>query len=54
MILVSAKDPEIAIPFNLTTANTFGCPTRWQQQSPQLYLVDARGYIEFPILETEN
>jgi polysaccharide export outer membrane protein len=52
MILVSAKDPEIAIPFNLTTANVTSAarPDAMGQQSSQLYLVDARGYIEFPIL----
>jgi polysaccharide export outer membrane protein len=55
MILVSAKD-EIAIPFNLTTANVTSAarPDGMGQQSSQLYLVDARGYIEFPILEPES
>jgi polysaccharide export outer membrane protein len=43
MIAVSAEDPEIAMPFNLTTVNA-------GQQTSQLYLVDAGGFIEFPIL----
>lgn len=54
MILVSAEDPEIAIPFNLTMANvaTAARPDAMGQQTSQLYLVDARGYIEFPVLGT--
>jgi polysaccharide export outer membrane protein len=54
MIIVSAEDPEIALPFNLhiitlqavgsQSANAMG------QQTQQLYLVDASGFIEFPVL----
>jgi polysaccharide export outer membrane protein len=53
MIIVSAEDPEIAIPFNL---NTVSIPSSTNsalgtgQQTNQLYLVDANGYIEFPVL----
>ena len=51
MILVSAEDPEIAIPFNITT-NVTGVanPDTMGIQSSQLYLVDAQGCIEFPVL----
>jgi polysaccharide export outer membrane protein len=53
MIIVSAEDPEIAIPFNL---NTVSIPSSTNstlatgQQTTQLYLVDTNGYIEFPVL----
>lgn len=53
MIIVSAEDQETAIPFNL---KTFGAVNSKQpdmlmgQQSMQLYLVDAAGCIDFPIL----
>lgn len=52
MIIVSAEDPEIAIPFNLTTSSvpTADRPDAVGQQSTQLYLVDANGFIDFPIL----
>jgi len=54
MIIVSADDPESAMPFNLTTAsipsaaglNTFTTG----QESLQTYLVDATGIIDFPVL----
>lgn len=54
MIIVSAEDPESALPFNLTAvsvptnsgSNTF---TRGQE-SIQTYLVDAAGTIDFPVL----
>lgn len=53
MILVSADDPEVAIPFNLrtysTTNNTRLDITRGQE-TVQLYLVDQSGNIEFPVL----
>jgi polysaccharide export outer membrane protein len=52
MIIVSAEDPEIALPFNLTTnfvVNT-SRPDLVGQQSSQLYLVDSNGFIEFPVL----
>lgn len=52
LIIVSAEDPEIAVPFNLT--NSFvpsaARPDAVGQQSSQLYLVDANGSIEFPVL----
>ena len=53
LIIVSAEDPETATPFNL---KTFGSTNARQpdialgQLSLQLYLVDANGYIEFPVL----
>ncbi|MGO4905998.1 polysaccharide biosynthesis/export family protein [Flavobacterium sp. W20_MBD1_R3] len=52
MILVSAEDPEIAMPFNLAMANVASAarPDAVGQQSSLLYLVDAQGYIQFPIL----
>ncbi|MBK0371280.1 polysaccharide biosynthesis/export family protein [Flavobacterium agrisoli] len=52
-IIVSAEDPEIAMPFNLQTASV-ATPTRPEvvrsQETLQLYLVDAEGYINFPVL----
>lgn len=52
MIIVSADDPEIALPFNLTTSfiSNASRPDLMGQQSTQLYLVDSNGFIEFPIL----
>jgi polysaccharide export outer membrane protein len=53
MIIVSAEDPEIAAPFNLKTISvqTPGKPdAATGQQTMQLYLVDANGFIEFPVL----
>ena len=57
-ILVSSKNPELALPFNMAgeavqmNANgelsTIGYNTRGVQQLG--YLVDPEGYIEFPIL----
>jgi polysaccharide export outer membrane protein len=52
MIIVSADDPEAAIPFNLKTYSTSSNKldlTRGQE-TVQLYLVDRDGAIEFPIL----
>jgi polysaccharide export outer membrane protein len=53
MIIVSAEDPEIAIPFNLASVSTQS-PGKMDismgQQTMQLYLVDASGTIDFPIL----
>lgn len=53
MIIVSAEDPEIAMPFNLTSvtvpnANNLMAVTG--QQTQQSYLVDKYGNIEFPVL----
>ncbi|WP_348810450.1 polysaccharide biosynthesis/export family protein [Flavobacterium maritimum] len=53
MIIVSADDPEIAIPFNLTTVSTpsLANPSVISgQQTIQSYLVDASGMIDFPVL----
>jgi polysaccharide export outer membrane protein len=58
MIIVSADDPESALPFNLTTISvpsamntTSGTViTARGQESMQSYLVDASGFIDFPVL----
>ncbi|MDQ5928871.1 MAG: polysaccharide biosynthesis/export protein [Bacteroidota bacterium] len=53
MIIVSAEDPEIAIPFNLmsvTVPNTANLMAAAGQQTMQSYLVDRSGNIEFPVL----
>lgn len=54
LIVVSAEDPEIAAPFNLTTINTVTNNANLDmavgQQTLQQYLVDSQGNIEFPIL----
>lgn len=53
MIIVSADDPEIAIPFNLTTVSTpsLANPSIISgQQTIQSYLVNAGGTIDFPVL----
>lgn len=53
MIIVSAEDPEIALPFNLTSIavqNPGSSGGALGQQVMQLYLVDAAGSIEFPVL----
>ncbi|QBN19809.1 polysaccharide biosynthesis/export family protein [Flavobacterium nackdongense] len=55
MIIVSAEDPESALPFNLTAASvptTMGSNaySRIGQESLQTYLVDAAGTIDFPVL----
>ena len=52
MIIVSAEDPEIAIPFNLSTVSmpsAMGNTVRGQE-SIQNYLVDSEGNINFPVL----
>ena len=53
MIIVSAEDPEIAMPFNLKSVSMV-TPSRQDlvrsQETMQLYLVDAVGAIEFPVL----
>jgi polysaccharide export outer membrane protein len=52
-IIVSAEDPEIAVPFNLRTVSMVA-PNRQDisrgQETMQLYLVDSNGNIEFPVL----
>lgn len=56
-IIVSAEDPEIAIPFNLHTVSVT-TPSRQDlyrgQETMQLYLVDSSGNIEFPVLGKLN
>lgn len=53
MIIVSADDPEVALPFNL---KTFSISTSNRldiargQETVQLYLVDQSGNIEFPVI----
>ncbi|MFM9987032.1 polysaccharide biosynthesis/export family protein [Flavobacterium sp.] len=52
MIVVSTPDPEAAAPFNLETISVptaIGQTTQGQRQQ-QLYLVDANGLIQFPVL----
>ncbi|MGG7035430.1 MAG: polysaccharide biosynthesis/export family protein [Flavobacterium sp.] len=53
MIIVSAEDPEIAAPFNLTSvaiANSSNPNALTGAQTMQSYLVDAHGFINFPVL----
>jgi polysaccharide export outer membrane protein len=58
LIIVSADDPESAIPFNLTTisvpsvnnSNNSVMMNVQGQQSMQSYLVDSSGSIDFPVL----
>lgn len=53
MIIVSADDPETAIPFNLNTISvpTAGAVNAAQGQlTMQSYLVNANGIIDFPVL----
>lgn len=54
-IIVSADDPETAIPFNLSTisvpsATITNLMSLRGQESMQSYLVDASGSIDFPVL----
>lgn len=53
MIIVSAEDPEIALPFNLSTIatqNDSNLQSATGQRTIQSYLVDKSGNIEFPVL----
>lgn len=53
MIIVSADDPETAIPFNLSTisvASTYSLNAMRGQEVMQSYLVSADGFIDFPVL----
>ncbi|MEZ7497304.1 polysaccharide biosynthesis/export family protein [Flavobacterium sp. Arc3] len=53
MIIVSAEDPEIAVPFNLSSISVQSrgnMEAAIGQQTMQMYLVDANGTIEFPVL----
>ena len=52
MIVISTPDPEAAAPFNLETISvpTAIGQTAQGQRQQQLYLVDANGLIQFPVL----
>jgi polysaccharide export outer membrane protein len=53
MIIVSAEDPETAIPFNLSSisvAPTYSLNAMRGQEVIQSYLVRTDGYIDFPVL----
>jgi len=53
MIIVSAEDPEIAIPFNLNSISVSSGSTQAAslgRETMQMYLVDTNGCIEFPVL----
>ncbi|AOW11040.1 polysaccharide biosynthesis/export family protein [Flavobacterium gilvum] len=53
MIIVSADNPEVAIPFNLTSvavSNTGKLDTTTGQLTMQSYLVSRDGMIDFPVL----
>lgn len=51
MIIVSADDPETAIPFNLSTISVPSTGINASgQETMQSYLVDAGGNIDFPVL----
>jgi polysaccharide export outer membrane protein len=53
MIIVSADDPETAIPFNLSSVSVPSANTMMNirgQETIQSYLVDANGVIDFPVL----
>lgn len=50
-IAVLAEDPEITIPFNLSASNAKStASTSVSSTSGSVYLVDAKGFIEFPVL----
>jgi polysaccharide export outer membrane protein len=53
MIIVSAEDPETAIPFNLSTLSVpaaYSLNASRGQETMQSYLVSADGFIDFPVL----
>lgn len=52
MIVVSGEDPESVVPFNLTTLQVANAarPDMGGQIVNQLYLVDEKGTIDFPVL----
>lgn len=53
MIIVSTDDPEIAEPFNLKSISIQSpgkLDAASKQQTMQLYLTDANGFVEFPVL----
>lgn len=52
-IIVSADDPETAIPFNLSTVSVSSASSMSAargQETMQSYLVDSNGMIDFPVL----
>jgi polysaccharide export outer membrane protein len=54
-IIVSAEDPEIAIPFNLRTVSVSSSSRQSigsarGEETMQLYMVDTNGNIDFPVL----
>lgn len=51
-ITVSTSQPELAVPFNLTVPATITTAHKYLTSQPSLqsYLVDNKGYIDFPIL----
>ena len=53
-IIVSADDPEIALPFNVKSYNTINARNAVDQVIYQPYLVDKNGFIDFPILGKLN
>ncbi|MBA4317910.1 MAG: sugar transporter [Flavobacterium sp.] len=53
MIIVSADDPETAIPFNLSSVSVpsaYNMMASRGQETMQSYLVNANGMIDFPVL----
>lgn len=57
LIIVSADDPETAIPFNLSTISVpsaYSINASRGQETMQSYLVDAAGTIDFPVLGKLN
>jgi polysaccharide export outer membrane protein len=53
LIIVSAEDPEIAAPFNLMSVSVESKTGPYMvsaSQTNQMYLVDANGTIDFPVL----
>lgn len=53
LIIVSAEDPETAIPFNLSTLSVpsvYSLNASRGQETMQSYLVDTGGSIDFPVL----
>jgi polysaccharide export outer membrane protein len=49
-IVVSSKDPELAVPFNLPMVSYQGASDTYSQQRILGYIVDKEGNIDFPIL----
>ncbi|WP_321332332.1 polysaccharide biosynthesis/export family protein [uncultured Bacteroides sp.] len=51
-IAVSTSQPELAVPFNLTVPTTITTAQQYLTSQPSLqsYLVDNKGYVDFPIV----